>query len=926
MNQQLNFELNKGYNYMQAKGEIKFPYYVGIHSLMSIATREDRVCVLNILGGESRTVTPTSHVYSGGNVVCGTMPGRGGEVMKTAIGNIPVYHSVLEALEAGHRFNVAVVYVPPSGVRDSVIEAVRVNPELKKVVILTEKVSVSHSRMIRQYCQQRGVDVFGANCLGVADAHQHVRIGGALGGTAPEESLVPGSVAIYSNSGNFTTTIATYLLTGGWGTTVSLSSGKDIYIHFAAPEFTYAFHNDYRSQAAVMYIEPGGYYELDISFKKPVVACIVGRWKAKLTRACGHAGAIAGSGDDAAAKEKWFMNKFGVDDSYTPENRIFSAEGAVVTNIAHIPLALTDVMAKRGIKPDFPPRGSLELKPWFGNNQGLELPAELDLPIVKAMTPYDQQIEVLTRQLGTVFPRQNLKDCSGASRMDAKTQVSKIHGISILDASTKTLEENLVLSLIREYPDATGAALANVILNAFVNQSGTIALAAADAARESGNSPNTVLSAAVTQVGPRVVQGARDAVKALVELFGNTALENPAQRGFDFGPQLERASNNPALRETFIPANRQDRRVHGMLQAMEARGIGSVFVDFVKAIAERNGSYPTDMTILAAVTCHLAWVPLLHKRLSLITLNNMPWHFLVFSTLVGCTVPQSRQPDADHFSGVSMGELMNSWSFSETAFLALFDHRPNSSELYSFSVLLGLIITNGPGTISAQGAKGAVSADGPEMQDRIQVNKGYIGFMTHTGYAHGGNGYEAIAFLLDCFRKSGLTDPTNPNHGLDLDALAMEQAKAYGSYKKKAKAEGNLNYGKVPCVNHPIFKGKEVNYDPREVFVADLFKQRNEYNIFHDFYHKLVQALFKAGVSKNVYCVNVDAVIAVLLLKMLWKPFIDGQINDSTMESAAFTTFLFGRMIGSAAEIDDHTNRGRNMDTRTAASQCSFAG
>ncbi|MBF0424757.1 MAG: CoA-binding protein [Magnetococcales bacterium] len=911
---------------MSAKGEIKFPYYVGIHSLMGIATREDRVCVLNILGGESRTVTPTSHVYSGGNVVCGTMPGRGGEVMKTAIGDIPVYHSVLEALEAGHRFNVAVVYVPPSGVRDSVIEAVRVNPELKKVVILTEKVSVSHARMIRQYCQQRGVDVFGANCLGVADAHQHVRIGGALGGNAPEESLVPGSIAIYSNSGNFTTTIATYLLTAGWGTTVSLSSGKDVYIHFAAPEFTYAFHNDYRTQAAVMYIEPGGYYEIDLSFNKPVVACVVGRWKAKLTRACGHAGAIAGSGDDAAAKERWFMEKLGVNDIYTPEKPVFSAAGAVVTNIAHIPMALTDVMAKQGIKPDFPPRGSLELKPWFGNNQDLNLPPELDLPIVRALAPYDQQIEVLARQLGTVFPRQNMKDCSGASRMDAQTQVSKIHGLSILDASTKTFEENLVLTLIREYPDATGTALANVILNAFVNQSGTIGLAAADAARAAGNSPNTVLSAAVAMVGPKAVQDARVAVRALVDLFGNTKLNSPNQRDFDFGPQIEQASNDPVLRAAFIPQNRDDRRVHGMLQAMEARGVGSLFVDFVKAFAERNGSHPTDMTILAAVACHLAWGPLLHKRLPLATLSNMPWHFVVFSTLVGSTVPQSRQPDPHTFSGVGVHELMNSWSFSETAFLALFGHRPSESELYSFSVLLGLIITNGPGTISAQGAKGAVSADGPEMQDRIQVNKGYIGFMTHTGYAHGGNGYEAIAFLLDCFRKSGLTDPADPNHGLNLDAIALEQAKAYGSYKKKAKAEGNLNYGKIPCVNHPIFKGKDINFDPREVFVADLFKRRGEYNIFHDFYHRLVQALFKVGVSKNIYCVNVDAVIAILLLKMLWKPFIDGQIDDATLESAAFTTFLFGRMMGTAAEIDDHANRGRNMDTRTAASQCSFAG
>ena len=32
--------------------------------------------------------------------------------------------------------------------------------------------------------------------------------------------------------------------------------------------------------------------------------------------------------------------------------------------------------------------------------------------------------------------------------------------------------------------------------------------------------------------------------------------------------------------------------------------------------------------------------------------------------------------------------------------------------------------------------------------------------------------------------------------------------------------------------------------------------------------------------------------------------------------------FLYGRMIGCAAEIDDHLNRGRNMDTRTPASKC----
>ena len=169
-----------------------------------------------------------------------------------------------------------------------------------------------------------------------------VRIGGALGGDNPAEALRKGSIAIFSNSGNFTTTIATYLRMAGWGTTTLISSGKDVYIHYAAPEFAFALANDARTKAAVLYAEPGGYfYELDATFTKPVVACVVGRWKSKLTRAVGHAGAMAGGHDDAEAKEQWFMAKFGVDDIFTPENPVFSPRGAVVANIAHIPQALT---------------------------------------------------------------------------------------------------------------------------------------------------------------------------------------------------------------------------------------------------------------------------------------------------------------------------------------------------------------------------------------------------------------------------------------------------------------------------------------------------------------------------------------------------------------------------------------------------------
>ena len=656
-------------------------YYVGIDSLSDIATRDDRVCVLNILGNESRTVTPTSHVYSGGNIVCGVQPGRSGSVLKTELNDIPVYNSVVEALEAGHHFNVAVVYVPPAGVKDAVIEAVRVNPELTKVVILTEKVPLVDARVIRQYCQHQRVDVFGGNCLGIADAHQHVRIGGALGGSSPEESLVPGSVAIYSNSGNFTTTIASYLLTAGWGTTVSLSSGKDVYIHFAAAEFTHAFHNDERSKAAVMYIEPGGYYEQDLKFEKPVVACVVGRWKDRLTRACGHAGAIAGSGDNAAAKERWFMDKLGVDSIFTAENPECSAKGAVVTNIADIPAAMSAVMALNDMAPDFAPKGDLSLKCWFADDTGLELPPQLSLEPVEAIEPYREQIEAVNRQVGVIPPRENMKDASGASMMDPKTQITRLHGVSVLDLATRPYEDNLVLALIHEFPDDHGRALANVALNAHVNLHGTPMLAAAYAARLAGNSPNTSLCPTVSMLGPAMVEGARQAAQTLLELFRESGLTEPTDTRPDLSAQLKTAIDGDAT-DRLVRVD-PDPLGQAMLDGIRKRDADSIFVSFLCDLAERTGGHVTADAVLAAICCHLAWRPLVHKRLSVITLANMPWHFRIFGAVIGGSVRPERQTETT-FGGVPMTELISSWSFTETAFLALLAHRPSPEELLRF--------------------------------------------------------------------------------------------------------------------------------------------------------------------------------------------------------------------------------------------------
>ena len=91
--------------------------------------------------------------------------------------------------------------------------------------------------------------------------------------------------------------------------------------------------------------------------------------------------------------------------------------------------------------------------------------------------------------------------------------------------------------------------------------------------------------------------------------------------------------------------------------------------------------------------------------------------------------------------------------------------------------------------------------------------------------------------------------PRPPKHGLDLDAMALEYSNKYKAYKAEQKTIGNLEYAKVPCINHPIFKGKDINFAPREEFVRKLFEEKGINNIFLDYYHSIVNSMFKAKVS-----------------------------------------------------------------------------
>ena len=356
--------------------------------------------------------------------------------------------------------------------------------------------------------QQNGIDIFGGNSLGVADAWNQVRIGGALGGDSPAEALRKGSIAIFSNSGNFTTTIAHVPAHGGLGhDDASISSGKDVYIHYAAPEFAFALANDARSKAAVLYVRAGRLLRarrrlhqaggrlrgrpLEEQADARGRPCRRDGGRRRRRRAPRNAGSWRSSASTASSRRT------------TRSSRRKGARGH-----QHRP------------HPGGADRGDARQRDAAGlrarRQPGAQAVVRLepgarrcrtscDLPVVEAIAPYDEQIAQLNRQIGAVFPRQTMKDASGASQMDAKTQVTQpAWRLDAGRARSIRWRRTSRLALVHEAGGENDRALIDVAVGR-VRQPARHdpALAAAQAAREAGNAPNAVLAAAASIVGPK---------------------------------------------------------------------------------------------------------------------------------------------------------------------------------------------------------------------------------------------------------------------------------------------------------------------------------------------------------------------------------------------------------------------------------------
>ncbi len=259
-----------------------------------LVDKNSRVIVQGMTGSEGAKHSRAMKEF-GTNVVAGVTPGKGGQNFE----GWPIYNSVAEAKKQ-HDANVSIIFVPPAGAADAVLEAAHAGIPL--IVLITEGVpTVDMMRAVQEVKQLdaasragggAGIRLIGGNCPGL------VTSGEAKVGIMPNRIYEkPGRIGLISRSGTLTYEAAKLLLDAGLGTSTTVGIGGDPVIGTTFADVLPMFEADPDTDAVVVIGEIGGADEeaaaeyIKSHMNKPVAAFISGRSAPKGKR-MGHAGAI----------------------------------------------------------------------------------------------------------------------------------------------------------------------------------------------------------------------------------------------------------------------------------------------------------------------------------------------------------------------------------------------------------------------------------------------------------------------------------------------------------------------------------------------------------------------------------------------------------------------------------------------------------
>jgi succinyl-CoA synthetase alpha subunit len=287
-----------------------------------LVDKSTKILVQGLTGKTGSFHTEQALAYHGTQMVGGTHPTKGGQKWQGKVNGktveLPIFSSLAEGKDRTGA-TASVIYVPPGGAAEAIIEAIEADMPL--IVCITEGIPVLDMVRVKAKLDRSKSRLIGPNCPGVLTPDE-CKIG-----IMPGNIFRQGSVGVVSRSGTLTYEAVFQTTNAGLGQTTAVGIGGDPVKGTEFIDVLEMFLADEATKSIVMIGEIGGSAEEDAAQfirdeakkgrRKPMAGFIAGRTAPK-GRTMGHAGAVISGGKGGAEDKIAAMEAAGIRVSPSP--------------------------------------------------------------------------------------------------------------------------------------------------------------------------------------------------------------------------------------------------------------------------------------------------------------------------------------------------------------------------------------------------------------------------------------------------------------------------------------------------------------------------------------------------------------------------------------------------------------------------------